>query len=228
MSWRVSQTESRTRYLAKCDETEAKRYDSWIQQLTPEDDAVYLADIRQVFLFREGMHVLDVGAGTGAMCRTLMKVSDLNLTALDPSPQMLARFRARSELRDVSTVEGFCDSADDRDHFDESTFDVIISRQLVNNLFDPLAAFENWHHWLKPGGSVIVIDGLYRRESWVDKWEEEIDQLPASACQTTALVPYLLEKSGLDVNSAGLMTATNEMPNTRTPRYIVVASRIAN
>ena len=47
--------------------------------------------------------------------------------------------------------------------------------------------------------------------------------LPVSACETMALVPYLLEASGFQIAAVELMTATNQLTCTRTPRYLVVA-----
>jgi hypothetical protein len=86
-------------------------------------------------------------------------------------------------------------------------------------------AFKNWHRWLKAGGAVIVIEGLYDRPAWVGRWEEEVDLLPLSACRTTATVPYLLEQAGFNIDAVYYMNATNALPATRTQRYIVFASK---
>jgi hypothetical protein len=102
-----------------------------------------------------------------------------------------------------------------------------VSRQLVNGRFDPLTAFGNWHHWLSPGGVVVVIEGLYGRSAWTGIWQEEVDVLPLSACQGTATVPYLLEVAGFRVEAVQLMDAVNRRPCTRTPRYVVVARKQA-
>jgi hypothetical protein len=100
-----------------------------------------------------------------------------------------------------------------------------VSRQLANGLYDPLAAFCNWRYWLKPGGSLAVIDGLYGRTAWTGRWEEEVDVLPLSACQTAATVPYLLEVAGFRVEGVQWMQAVNARPSTRATRYVVHAVR---
>ena len=102
-----------------------------------------------------------------------------------------------------------------------------MSRQLGNCLFDPLAAFENWHYWLKPTGAAILIDGLYGRSAWTGIWEEEVDALPLSACQTMATAPYLLEAAGFDVETVALMARANKRPSTMTTRYVTVARKPA-
>src|SRR5688500_8420763 len=113
MTWRGSQAASRSRYLAKFDADEVERYEGWILQLGEKDAEACLADIARGFQFQEGMSVLDVGAGTGALCQVLSGVRGLGLTALEPSPFMLAKLQAKPELKHVNVVEGFCDAAGD-------------------------------------------------------------------------------------------------------------------
>lgn len=225
MNWRGSQDDSRRRYLAKFDAAEAERYDAVVGALAPEDEDAYLSDVIGAVRLMAGMQVLDAGAGTGTLTRILRRSPGVRLTALEPAPAMLARLRARPELQGVTAFEGFCDAVADRTLFAPARFDLIASRQLLNGLYDPLAAFANWHCWLKPAGVVLVIDGLYERAAWGGTWAEEVDVLPVAACQSTALVPYLLEQSGFSVEAVRMMDAVNRRPSTRTPRYLVVARK---
>jgi SAM-dependent methyltransferase len=225
MEWRGSQADSRNRYRARFDAAEADRYDASVGRLSRPDEDAYLADLQRVVRFRPGMTILDAGAGTGALCSILARLPGLSITALEPAPAMLAKLVARMELGEVTAIGGFCDAIGDRQQFREAQFDAIVSRQLVNGLFDPLMAFRNWHYWLAPGGSVVAIDGLYGRSAWAGVWREEVDVLPMSACQSTALTPYLLEIAGFRVESVQLMESVNAMPSTKTPRFVVVASK---
>ena len=136
MDWRVSQAHSRERYLAKFDVAEAS-----VGLLSRDDEDAYLSDLSGVFRFREGASALDAGAGTGALVRVLSRVPGLTITAMEPVPSMLAKLRSKPELWGVATVQGFCDNVGDRHHFKGQQFDAIVSRQLVNGLFDPLTAF---------------------------------------------------------------------------------------
>jgi len=45
--------------------------------------------------------------------------------------------------------------------FPEGTFDVVISRHVVWTLTDPSKAISNWKRLLKPGGRVVIIDGIW-------------------------------------------------------------------
>lgn len=228
MNWQMNRLVARERYVAKYNATEAATYDSLVGTLSADDEAAYLSDLRQVFDFQSGMQVLDAGAGSGTLSAILHQISGLELTALEPSPHMLDVLRSKPKLASVNCVQGFCDSAADRNHFPAARFDAIASRQLINGLFDPLTAFSNWYHWLKPGGAVVAIDGFYGRNAWQGMFEEEVDILPLSACQTMATLPYLLEHSGFTIDAVQLMAATNTMPVTRTTRYVVVARKPDN
>lgn len=226
MNWQANRAACRARFVAKYNSEEALAYDGYVGTLAEADELAYLADITNVFRFSEGMSVLDVGAGTGALSKVLTRVPGLSQTAMEPSPAMLNILKSKPELSQLAFLEGSCDRKEDRSLVGEGQFDVIVSRQVANGLFDPLVAFQNWHHWLVPGGAVIVIDGFYGRDGWRGIWEEELDVLPLSACQTMATIPYLLEASGFSIDAVEMMKKTNEMPATRTKRYIVVAKSI--
>ncbi len=223
--WRISQAESRRRYLAKFDASEVAAYDGLVGTLAPEDLAAYRDDLAEAWTTAAGQRVLDAGAGTGAFTRVLAGIGGLELTALEPAPAMLECLRSKPELRGVAIVQGFCDHPEDRGHFAGGCFDAICSRQLANGLYDPLSAFRNWRHWLRPGGIVVLVDGLYGRDAWTGGWAEEVDVLPLSATQTPATVAYLLESAGFAVDTVRPLGRVNARPVTRTRRYVVVARR---
>jgi SAM-dependent methyltransferase len=225
VTYRGTQQESRERYLATYDAEEASKYDAWVNAMASADHDACIADLNRCVTFSDNMAVLDAGSGTGALCLALVRISGLRIIALEPCLAMSDLLESKPELQYVSTVRGFCDHADDESHFDAESFDLIASRQLANCLFDPLAAFRNWHFWLRPGGSVVVMDGLFDRHDWSGKWDGVVDTLPLSACRTTATVPYLLEQIGFQIDFVGLMNYTNALPSTRTQRFMVAASK---
>jgi RimJ/RimL family protein N-acetyltransferase/SAM-dependent methyltransferase len=224
--WQARRAAARGRHAARYDAAEARNYVStpglgWLSEV---EQGAYLSDLGRVVRLEPGSSVLDVGAGAGALCGVLARLPGLELTALEPSAALLELLRGRAELARVATVQGSCDGPGDDTLFPPERFDAIASRQVVNGLFDPLLAFARWRRWLRPGGRVIVIDGLYGRDAWRGAWAEEIDALPLSACQSLATVPYLLEAAGFRIDAVERMTAVDALPNTRTPRYVVVAS----
>ena len=227
MAFRMNYQESRQRYLDEYDSTGACQYDAWIASMDSDDHQACVDDISGQIPQASGLSVLDAGAGTGALCLALSRIAGLEITALEPSPAMVDLLRRKPALSDLRVVQGFCDHLSDRNIFAAETFDVIASRHLANCLYYPLTAFENWHHWLRPGGTVIVLDGHFQRSAWEGNWSGMVDALPLSACQSMATVPYLLEQTGFRVDFVDWMHATNARPSTRTKRYMAVATKVA-
>jgi len=225
MSWRISQLSYRESLLKRNDDQDALRYHRLVSPPTHEEQEAQRQDIRDVFTLRDGASVLEPGAGTGVFTQLLLTLADIELTVQEPSESMLKLLRREPSTQEVQVRQGFCDSIHDRDQFPTQRFDLIVSRMLVNSLYDPLSAFSNWHFWLKPEGAVIVIDGLFQASAWTGAWKQDVDCLPMSACESLAMVPYLLENTGFVMQHCGLMTRTNALPSPRTPRYIVVARK---
>ena len=226
MTYRGTQQESRQRYLAAYDADGAAKYDSWVRSMDSSDHEACVADLKNCVQIEGELDVLDAGSGTGALCLALVRIPELRITALEPCEAMNELLVCKPELHSVSTVCGFCDSEDDKHHFRPDSFDLIASRQLANCLYDPLAAFRNWNEWLRPGGTVVVMDGLFDRDAWSEEWDGIVDTLPLSACRTTATVPYLLEQVGFRIDHVGPMVHTNALSSIRTTRYIVSATKI--
>lgn len=225
MSWRGSREDARRRTLEHFDEAAAAEYEALVGALDARGEDAHASDLARLVTLEPGARVLDAGAGTGTLSRVLTRLDGLELTALEPAPAMVSLLRSKPELSAVALVEGFCDGPDERDLFPPGRFDVIVSRQLVNGLFDPLTAFSNWHRWLAEGGAVVVMDGWYGRDSWRGVWAEEVDVLPLSSIQSMALVPYLLEQAGFEIEAVEPMASVNALPGTRTARFAVVARK---
>ena len=66
-NWRISQADFRARLLAKMDEAHVQQYDSLVGQLDGQQQEAYRLDLARVLALRDGMSVLDVGAGTGSL-----------------------------------------------------------------------------------------------------------------------------------------------------------------
>lgn len=232
-NWRESQRDFRERWNAEWTTERVEAYQQCAGRLDEDQLLRHSQDLLSALSFQSFHRILDVGSGAGTVCEILSQVYSRlgpdvcagppELFALEPAPEMLRLLSVRmSELGiAVETQQGFCDSVSDRVHYPADFFDLIISRQVANGLFDPLCAFSNWKYWVRPGGNVIVMDGLFDRAGW----GSDVDLFPLAATKSLSTVPYLLEQAGFLIHSVGMMSSINAHPLTRTPRYLVVAQR---
>lgn len=114
----------------------------------------------------DGRRALDLGCGTGPMS-LLMQAEGFDVTGLDFAGPMLDR--ARGKARDAGARIAFV--AGDAEHTLEpdARYDAIIARNLLWTLPNPEQAFREWRRILKPGGRLLVIDGDFVRQGWIER-----------------------------------------------------------
>jgi SAM-dependent methyltransferase len=102
-------------------------------------------------------HVLDIGCGCGDTTRRAARIAtDGSALGVDLSSRMLARARERSAAEGITNTR--FERADAQVYpFEESAFDLAISRFGVMFFGDPIAAFRNIRRALKPGGRVAFL-----------------------------------------------------------------------
>jgi SAM-dependent methyltransferase len=113
------------------------------------------------------LDVLDLGAGTGKLTRTLVAAGH-RVTAADPSAQMLAVLA--DELPQVPTVVGTAE----RLPFPDAAFDAITVAQAWHWV-DPVAAAAECARVLRPGGLLGI--GWHLRAENADPWVHELAEL---------------------------------------------------
>jgi ubiquinone/menaquinone biosynthesis C-methylase UbiE len=84
------------------------------------------------------------------------------VTGIDLSGGMLEVARKKSETSNHDLILLTGDA--ERLPFADESFDVVVTRHLLWTLPHPEAALKDWHRVLKPGGMVLIIDGV-----WDDK-----------------------------------------------------------
>jgi len=99
--------------------------------------------------------ILEVGAGTGALSLPLARLGH-RVTALDISPRMLDRLRAKAaeERLEVETVEGPAERPP------AGGFDVVVERLLLWTLRRPPHALAAWRA-AAPGGHLLSFGGIW-------------------------------------------------------------------
>ncbi|MGW7364863.1 methyltransferase domain-containing protein [Streptomyces sp. NPDC054841] len=120
----------------------------------------------------EPSDVLDLGCGTGSLA-LLAAEHGHRVTAVDLAPRMAAAARRKLAGTSAEVLVGPAD----RPPVGERRFDVVLVRHVLWALPDPEAALGRWAALLRPGGRLVLVEGV---------WGET--GLPAQRL-TTALAP---------------------------------------
>lgn len=107
---------------------------------------------------RQGLTVLDVGTGTGALALLLAEMGH-TAVGIDLSQRMLQRASEKAHARNM-TVEFKIGDAE-APPFERESFDAIVSRHVLWTLPNPEHALKTWNRLLKPNGIIAIIDGNF-------------------------------------------------------------------
>jgi len=101
-----------------------------------------------------GEEVLIVGAGTGADLPYLPPA--VNVTAIDLTPAMLERLRARAQALDLPVDARVMDGQ--ALDLPTARFDAVMLHLILAVIPDPVACIKEVERVLKPGGRVVIFD----------------------------------------------------------------------
>lgn len=108
-----------------------------------------------------GDSVLDVGCGPGYF-ELYLGTRGVRVTGIDTSEEMIRRGRANAAGAGADAEFHVMDAADLG--FPDSSFDHVVSRNVLWNLVDPVTAYREMLRVLRPGGSIGVLDGNFYLE----------------------------------------------------------------
>ncbi|MFJ7333671.1 class I SAM-dependent methyltransferase [Streptomyces sp. NPDC101110] len=100
--------------------------------------------------------VLDLGCGTGSLS-LLASEQGHRVTGVDASPAMVARAREKLAGRDAVFLLG--DAA--APPVGEQRFDAVLVRHVLWTLPDPGRALRHWYGLLRPGGRLVLVEGVW-------------------------------------------------------------------
>lgn len=109
---------------------------------------------------KQGLQVLDVGTGTGALALMLAEMGHETM-GIDMSERMLERARKKAQTRNLNAAFKVGDA--EEPPFEQESFDAIVSRHVLWTLPNPEKAVTQWKRLLKPGGIIVIIDGNFSR-----------------------------------------------------------------
>ncbi|MEU5365894.1 methyltransferase domain-containing protein [Streptomyces sp. NPDC005925] len=131
----------------------SRTYDS-LTTLNPGHRTGLLRSARRLTLPDDGagLHLLDLGCGTGASTRALLRAAPrARITAVDASAGMLRRARAKAWPA-PARVRFLHLTAEELATAGEGPFDAVFAAYLFRNLTDPDAALKTVRRLLRPGG----------------------------------------------------------------------------
>lgn len=141
-------------------------YDSFISHgvLTNDEKKLWIQAFVTVLPRIDGpLQVLDIGCGTGAMGLILAEMG-YEVTGMDLSENMMEQGRQKAAGRNLCMQ--FQSGDAENPPFPENYFDVVVTRHLLWTLPHPDIALSAWMRIIKPGGRIVVIDGLYNDGGW--------------------------------------------------------------
>ncbi|MFJ8084384.1 class I SAM-dependent methyltransferase [Streptomyces sp. NPDC096205] len=149
-----------------CDRANAPRVD-WDAEAASFDDepdhGLRDPEVRRAWAGRlrgwlpeEPGELLDLGCGTGSLS-LLAAEQGHRVTGVDSSPAMVGRARAKLAGRDAVFLVG--DAA--APPVGERRYDVVLVRHVLWALPDPDRALRHWQGLLRPGGRLVLVEGVW-------------------------------------------------------------------
>jgi phosphatidylethanolamine/phosphatidyl-N-methylethanolamine N-methyltransferase len=120
------------------------------------NSGMFLAARKRVFRdisFDKIHKILFVGVGTGADLE-LIYLSDLDITAIDYSPDMLEKARAKFRNHDIT----FFEMDAQKMNFDDESFDYVVASLILSVVPDAKKCFKEMVRVLRKDGKIIIFD----------------------------------------------------------------------
>jgi len=145
-----------------------KKYWDWRSDSYFTDRSIHIANrwetiLKGLLSGTSGKKALDIGTGRGHFALYLAKLG-FDVTGVDISDKMIhhAKCHAEEKKLGVNFLVG------DAEHlqFDDNTFDVVVSRNLLWTLPSPKKALKEWRRVMKPEANLVVSDGLWMNYTW--------------------------------------------------------------
>jgi SAM-dependent methyltransferase len=115
--------------------------------------------------------VADLGCGTGSLS-VLLAAAGYTVTGLDNAPQMIRAARAKAAAARVGARFVTSDAASPA--LPGDSFNVVLSRHVLWALPDADAALAAWVRLLRPGGTLLLIEGRWHTGAGLAaSWAEE-------------------------------------------------------
>lgn len=151
---------------------------SWYAKITRKDLSEFERLARELATdLPRNARILEIAPGPGYLSVALAKLGPFKVTGLDIS-QSFVRMASEYARRERAVARFIHGSASDIP-LEDGLFDLVVCRAAFKNFSQPLAALNEMHRVLKPGGRARIID-LRKDASW-DEIVGYVDGLGVSA-----------------------------------------------
>ncbi|WP_433872288.1 class I SAM-dependent methyltransferase [Saccharopolyspora sp. CA-218241] len=175
-----------------------------------------------------GARVLDIGCGTGFLARILAAAGHA-VTGQDVSPGMLEVAAERGQDEGLA-VEWRVGEAGEPP---AGPFDAVVTRNVLWTLPDPAQAVARWRRALRPGGLLLISDGLWGRaaigddaveQRFSDSYAGAAAALPLSAGLDFGACAALADDAGF-VDVADRTSLFDRAPYPSAPGFFLLTAR---
>lgn len=135
----------------------------WYDLVVAPLEFFFFRRLRSRLLRKAAGHVLEVGAGTGVNLRHYP--AGLKIVAVDLSPEMAARVRARGALH-VAVMDA------QQLGFSDGVFDTVVSTLGTCTFPDPAQALCEMRRVCRPGGQILLLEHGRSQRPGVAAWQD--------------------------------------------------------
>jgi ubiquinone/menaquinone biosynthesis C-methylase UbiE len=166
--------------------------------------------------------VLDVGCGTGFLAMRMAELGHMAV-GIDLAVEMLAAAQRKAEGSGLAVTFRHGDA--EAPPRDGAPYDVIVERHVIWTLPQPREALRAWRELLKPGGLLILIEGIFEMSDRTIYPQLEV-QLPLYGGRSGEELAALLEEEGfIQTVVRPLMDAALWLETPTRPRFMVTGRR---
>jgi polyprenyldihydroxybenzoate methyltransferase/3-demethylubiquinol 3-O-methyltransferase len=114
----------------------------------------------------EGMNILEVGCGAGILTEALGKLR-ANVTALDPSENLLSTARDHLKDFDNTNVQYACETIENHALCNQEKYDAVVASEVLEHVVDQKSFLKACVETLKPNGSIFITTFNKTQASWL-------------------------------------------------------------